>query len=159
MRRLVDTRLQRGVAAIELALIMLFFTGLLPVVLLCGRALFAYTALQKSAHDAARYMATMPLPQMLNTTNAAQGNAVVRQMVTDAMHDTWPQMDTLRISLECLYADDAYPCGSYASKPLQVRLKLTIDMQVRFLPTLLAKWLPQMTSIPLRANATLRYDN
>ncbi|KAB8040171.1 TadE/TadG family type IV pilus assembly protein [Janthinobacterium aquaticum] len=154
-----STRRQRGVAAIELALIMLFFTGLLPVVLLCGRALFAYTALQKSAHDAARYMATLPLPQMMNLASAAEGSVVVRQMVSDAMQDTWPEMETLRITVECVYADDAYQCGSYASRPLQVRLKLTIDMPVRFLPTLLAKWLPQMSKIALRANATLRYDN
>lgn len=154
-----STRSQRGVAAIELALIMLFFTGLLPVVLLCGRALFAYTALQKSAHDAARYMATLPLPQMMNLASAAEGSVVVRQMVSDAMQDTWPEMETLRITVECVYADDAYQCGSYASRPLQVRLKLTIDMPVRFLPTLLAKWLPQMGKIALRANATLRYDN
>lgn len=159
MRALSRQRRQRGVAAIELALIMLFFSGLLPVVLVCGRALFAYTALQKSAHDAARYMATLPLPQMMDIDAAAEGSAVVRHLVAEAMQDTWPEMQTLRISVECVYADDAYSCGSYASKPLQVRLKLTIDIQVRFLPGLMAKWLPQLTKIPLRANATLRYDH
>ena len=152
-------RRQEGVAAIELALIMLFFMGLLPFVLLFGRALLAYTALQKSAHDAARYLATMPLPQMANADAAEQGAVFARQMVRQAMLESWPGMSSSKVVVECVYADDAYQCGSYASRPLQVRLKLTIDMPVRFLPTLLSKWLPQMSKIPLRANATLRYDN
>ena len=59
-------RREKGVAAIELALIMTFFIGLLPFVLLFGRAFLVYTALQKSVHDAARYMATLPLAQMAN---------------------------------------------------------------------------------------------
>ena len=152
-------RRQDGVAAIELALILLFFMGLLPVVLLFGRALLAYTAMQKGAHDAARYMATLPLPQMSYIGTANQGVAFSRQMVLDAMVETWPQMETSRITVDCVYSDDSYACGSFASKPLQVRVKFATDMPIDFLPDLLSKWLPPMTSIPLRANATLRYGN
>src|SRR5450830_1075662 len=90
-------RREGGVAAIELALILLFFMGLLPVVLLFGRALLAYTAMQKSAHDAARYMATLPLPLMTNTASAAQGTVFARQMVLDAMAETWPDMDAAKV--------------------------------------------------------------
>jgi len=156
---IVRQRRQRGVAAIELALIMLFFTGLLPIVLLCGRALYAYTALQKSAHDAARYLATLPVAQMTHAASVTPAVAFARQMVVESMADTWPGLEAVKIGVECIYADDAYPCGSYASKPLQVRVKMTLDMPIRFLPALLDKWLPQLTSIALRANATLRYDN
>ena len=152
-------RRQDGVAAIELALILLFFMGLLPVVLLFGRALLAYTAMQKSAHDAARYMATLPLPQMTNTASAVRGTAFARQMVLDAMVETWPQLEPVQVTLECVYSDDAYSCGSFAHKPLQVRVKFAAYMPLGILPDLLSKWLPPMTSIPLRANATLRYEN
>jgi len=152
-------RRQDGVAAIELALILLFFMGLLPVVLLFGRALLAYTAMQKSAHDAARYMATLPLPQMTNTASAVQGTAFARQMVLDAMAETWPGLEPVQVNLECVYSDDAYSCGSFASKPLQVRVKFGAEMPIGILPDLILGWLPQMTSIPLRANATLRYEN
>ena len=89
-------RRQGGVAAIELALILLFFMGLLPFVLLFGRALLVYTALQKSVHDAARYMATMPLPQMGSIGTATQGVAFSRQMVVDAMAESWPHMEAAR---------------------------------------------------------------
>ena len=152
-------RRQGGVAAIELALILLFFMGLLPFVLLFGRALLVYTALQKSAHDAARYMATMPLPQMGKFDTASQGAELARQMVADAMVESWPNVNPAWVNVDCVYADDSYACGSFASKPLQVRVKFGADMPLGMLPGLTLGWLPQMTSIPLRANATLRYEN
>ena len=152
-------RRQGGVAAIELALILLFFMGLLPFVLLFGRALLVYTALQKSVHDAACYMATMPLPQMTRSDTANQGAVFARQMVVDAMAESWPAMQPYLISVECVYADDSYSCGTYAAAPLQVRIKLSVDMPVDILPELTRKWLPQLAPIPLRANATLRYVN
>ena len=152
-------RRQGGLAAIELALIMLFFMGLLPVVLLFGRAFLAYTALQKGVHDAARYMATLPLPQMANADTAAQHGAFARQMVVDAMADTAPQMKTVSVSLNCLYLDEDYNCGTFAQAPTQVRIKVAVDMRVSFLPDLVRAWMPELWSIPLRANATLRYEN
>lgn len=155
----LQRRRQGGVAAIELALIMLFFMGLLPVVLLFGRALLAYTVMQKSAHDAARYMATLPLPQIINVGAATQNTAFAKQMVAQALAETWPAADASRVVIECVYADDAYNCGAYATKPLQVRVKFTVDMPIDFLPALMGLWLPELSSIPLRANATLRYDN
>ena len=152
-------RRQGGVAAIELALIMLFFMGLLPFVLLFGRALLAYTALQKSAHDAARYLATMPLPQMANADAAEQGAVFARQMVRQAMLESWPSMSSGKVNVDCIYNDDFYSCGNYPTAPLQVRIKVSVDMPVDILPELTRKWLPQLAPIPLRANATLRYVN
>ncbi|MCC7598735.1 pilus assembly protein [Janthinobacterium sp. FW305-129] len=152
-------RRQGGVAAIELALILLFFMALLPFVLLFGRAFFAYTALQKGAHDAARYLATLPLSQMANGDAIVQHSDFARQLVLDAMVETAPHMKALSVSLDCIYADDFYNCGSYPKAPLQVRVKVTMEIPTGFLPDLTRAWLPQLASIPLRANATLRYVN
>ncbi|MGK5019792.1 TadE/TadG family type IV pilus assembly protein [Janthinobacterium lividum] len=152
-------RRQDGVAAIELALILLFFIGLLPFVLLFGRALLVYTALQKSTHDAARYLATMPLSQMGSIGTATQGVAFSRQMVVEAMAESWPHMETVRVIVDCVYADESYNCGNFPTAPLQVRIKVAVDMPVDFLPELTRKWLPQLAPIPLRANAILRYVN
>ncbi|APA70630.1 MULTISPECIES: TadE/TadG family type IV pilus assembly protein [unclassified Janthinobacterium] len=152
-------RRQRGVAAIELALILLFFMGLLPFMLLFGRALLTYTALQKSVHDAARYMATMPLPQMAKNGSAAQGAAFARQMVVEAMAESWPEMESTRVSVDCVYFEELSSCGNHATAPQQVRLNVTVDMPMVFLPELTRKWLPQLGPIPLRANVTMRYVN
>jgi Flp pilus assembly protein TadG len=153
------SRRQGGVAAIELALILLFFMGLLPFVLLFGRALLVYTALQKSTHDAARYLSTMPLPHMANADAANRGAVFSRQMVVEAMAESWPGMQSYRVSVDCVYADESYNCGTFSTAPLQVRIKVAVDMPVDFLPELTRKWLPQLAPIPLRANATLRYVN
>ena len=150
---------QHGVAAIELALIMLFFMGLLPVVLLFGRALLMYTAMQKSAHDAARYMATLPLQQMTNEASANQAAAFAAGMIRDALDQTGPVLSTNLIRVDCIYADGDYPCGTFVTKPLQVRVKFATDLTVTFLPGLTSKWLPELVSVPLRANANLRYAN
>lgn len=152
-------RRQDGVAAIELALILLFFMALLPFVLLFGRALLVYTALQKSTHDAARYLATMPLPQMANADAAEQGAAFARQMVLQAMLESWPGMSSGKVNVDCIYIDDFYSCGNYPTAPLQVRIKVSVDMPVDILPELTRAWVPQLAPIPLRAHATLRYVN
>ena len=152
-------RPQGGVAAIELALILLFFMALLPFVLLFGRALLVYTALQKSTHDAARYLATMPLSQMANADAAEQGAVFAREMVRQAMLESWPGMSSGKVNVDCIYNDDFYSCGNYPTAPLQVRIKVSVDMPVDILPELTRKWLPQLAPIPLRANATLRYVN
>lgn len=152
-------RRQRGVAAIELALILVFFMALLPFVLLFGRALLVYTALQKSTHDAARYLATMPLPQMANADAAEQGAVFARQMVRQAMLESWPGMSTGKVNVDCIYTDDFYSCGNYPTAPLQVRIKVSVDMPVDILPELTRAWVPQLAPIPLRAHATLRYVN
>jgi hypothetical protein len=150
---------QQGVATIELALILLFFMGLLPVVLLGGRAMLLYTAMQKGAHDAARYMATLPLQQMTNESSANDAALFAAQMVRDALEQTGPVLSRNLIRVDCIYTDGDYPCGTFASKPLQVRVKFATDLTVTFLPGLTSKWLPELVSVPLRANANLRYAN
>ena len=150
---------QQGVAAIELALIMLFFMGLLPVVLLCGRALFMYTVVQKSAQDAARYMATLPLQQMTNDDTANQAAAFATQLVKQALAETGPVLNANRIRVDCMYAGGDYPCGSYVTRPLQVRVKFVAELPIDFLPDLATRWLPQLAPISLNANAVLRYAN
>ena len=153
------TARQDGVAAIELALIMLFFMALLPVVLLFGRAMFLYTAVQKSAHGAARYMATLPLQQMTNYATAAQASAFAVQMVQDALAETGPVLPGILIRIECGYASGDFPCGSYATRPLQVRVRFVADLPIDFLPGLTMRWLPQLAPITLTANAVLSYAN
>ena len=150
---------QKGVAAIELALILLFFMGLLPIVLLFGRALFMYTVVQKSAQDAARYMATLPLQQMTNDVPATQAAAFATQLVQQALAETGPVLISNRIRVECVYASGDYPCGSYVTRPLQVRVKFVAELPIAFLPDLTLRWLPQMAPISLNANAVLRYAN
>ena len=153
------TARQDGVAAIELALILVFFMALLPVVLLFGRAMFLYTAVQKSAHGAARYMATLPLQQMTNYAAAAQASTFAVRMAQDTLAETGPVLPSNIIRVECLYTSGDFPCGSYATRPLQVRVRFVADLPIDFLPGLTMRWLPQLAPITLTANAVLSYAN
>lgn len=101
----------------------------------------------------------MPLPQMANADAAEQGAVFARQMVRQAMLESWPSMSSGKVNVDCIYNDDFYSCGNYPTAPLQVRIKVSVDMPVDILPELTRKWLPQLAPIPLRANATLRYVN
>jgi len=152
-------RRQEGVASIELALILLFFMGLLPVVLLFGRALFMYTAVQKSAQDAARYMATLPLQQMTSEDTANQAAVFVTQLVQQALAETGPVLKANLIRVECIYAEGDYPCGTFDTRPLQVRVKFAAKLPIDFLPGLTLRWLPRLKPITLQANTVQRYAN
>ena len=47
-----------------------------------GRALLAYTAMQKGAHDAARYIATLPLPARTLSNMPGSGSVAGRRMAS-----------------------------------------------------------------------------
>lgn len=57
-------RLQRGAAAVEFALLIPVFVFVLIFPVLLGRCMWHYTAAQKAAYDAARYMSTISAQEM-----------------------------------------------------------------------------------------------
>lgn len=77
-------RRQRGVAAVELALILSLLLLLLPFPLICGRAFWHYAVLQKAAHDAARFMSALPLRDIQDATRAASASAQAAAMIAAA---------------------------------------------------------------------------
>lgn len=77
-------RHQRGVAAVELALLLPMLLTLLAVMLLFVRAFLSYNIMQNAAHHAARYMASIPPADMGNFTRRTAAVAVARTLVQDA---------------------------------------------------------------------------
>lgn len=55
---------QRGVAAVEFAILLTLLTVLLAAPLFIGRVLWHYTVIEKAAHDAVRYLSTVPEAEM-----------------------------------------------------------------------------------------------
>lgn len=76
---------QRGVAAVELALIMLFTFFVLPVVFLFGRVFYHYNVLKQATEDAATYMASVPRLELRTSQGMANAKARAVQMVVDAV--------------------------------------------------------------------------
>ncbi|MBB3117005.1 TadE/TadG family type IV pilus assembly protein [Pseudoduganella violacea] len=118
-------RKQGGVVAIELAIVLdLAVLLLLAVLLMGGRMMWHYTVLQRAAFDAARYMATMPRPELGNPllapTLAARASQLVLDAVGEAALDTRPGAG--QISVRC----DDLPCGG----ALPQRIGVTVQIQL-----------------------------
>ncbi len=57
----MPARRQGGIAALELALLLPLFLFMMALPLFWGRVLWHYSAYQKATHDAARYLASVPV--------------------------------------------------------------------------------------------------
>jgi hypothetical protein len=68
---------QQGIAAVEMAVLLpLVLVVLLTVPLYFGRCFYHYTAMQKAAHDAARYLSTVSIADMRNPSRGDDAAAV-----------------------------------------------------------------------------------
>ena len=121
--RLSAGRLQRGVAAVELALILAFGLFLVPSVMVLGRIFWTYTALQKATHDAARYMASVSVIDITTGNNALAAADVARQMVVQAAAAAHisPALPAGLVSVSCDYT----ACGSSTNPPVLIRVQAT----------------------------------
>jgi Flp pilus assembly protein TadG len=74
---------QRGVAAVEFAILVPLLLILLTAPLYIGRVLWHYTVIHKAAHDAARYLSTVPIAEM-RSTSLAPGAAAFADSIIQA---------------------------------------------------------------------------
>jgi hypothetical protein len=98
-------RWQRGIAAVEAAVIISFvLLPLLAFSLLFGRYYWYYTAAQKAAHDAAIFMAVAPLDEVRGTGRPAV--ELANQIMIEEMSDI------------ATTADGSMQCGYGATNPV-----------------------------------------
>lgn len=117
-------RRQRGIAAVELALVMpvLFVLVMFPLYL--GRVYWHYTAIQYAAQDAARYLSKVPVsefqtPRVVAMTAAA--SAIAAQDLAELAPGYAPYM----IALEC----SGGPCTGGSTRPTSVNVKIRVVME------------------------------
>ena len=116
-------RSQRGVAAIELALILPVLLTLLAFPLLFGRIFWHYTVAQKAAHDAATYLSTVPLIEMKSTTRTAYAVAVTQDILNAELSGLNPGPNAPATTILC----GAVSCNGF-SVPTTVRVEVQISM-------------------------------
>ncbi len=75
---------QRGVAAIELAGIMIFCFLMLPAVLLFARVFLYYSVFKSATDSAASYMASLPRAAIKDSAERARHEAIARRIITEA---------------------------------------------------------------------------
>lgn len=91
---------QRGVAAVEFAILATLLIMLLGAPLYIGRVLWQYTAVQKAAHDAALYLSTIPDVELRTPSLApaatAVANAIVAAELSDVDYGEFPPAVTVQ---------------------------------------------------------------
>lgn len=92
---------QRGVAAIELAFIIPLLITMLAFPLFFGRVFWHYTVAEKAAHDAARYLATVPMVEMTTPLRAGYALEVANAIISAEVAELNPGPDGLSIDIRC----------------------------------------------------------
>lgn len=116
-------RRQRGIAAVELALIMPVILILLTVPLFFGRVFWHYTVAQKAAHDATRYLSGVALSQMTAPLQIGHEVAVAEAIAAEEMSDLKPGPYPPVVTILC----DGITCDGFTS-PSVIRVVVRIRM-------------------------------
>ena len=118
------TQLQRGVAAVELALILPFLLILISAPLFFGRVFWHYTVIQKAAHDSAMYLSRISAGEMRTPVHASAAAAVARDIALAEMADLNTGLYAPSITVLC----GTYICDGLAI-PKTVRVAIRAEIQ------------------------------
>lgn len=115
--------LQRGAAAVEFAIVLPAILSILAFSLFFGRVFWHYSAAVKAAHDAARYLSTVPLVEMKTLANATNVALVARSIAEKEIAELNPGGDPPVITILC----DTYTCdGLSAPTSINVTVRMGI---------------------------------
>ena len=143
---------QRGVAAVELAIILPILVALLAVPFFFGRVFWHYAVAEKAAHDAARYLSSVPVTEMKSQARIAAVVDVSRQIY---------DLETADLNPGIYPATPTFQCGGIACAGLLVpdTVRVTVQMRVfaDFLTSLTGDFTDEEGGIVLTADVTLPY--
>ena len=119
-------RAERGVAAIELAIILTQTFVLLPAIFLFCRVFYQYNVLKQATHDAAQYVAALPPGKIRNKTAAADASNTAKAMVVAAANaaNINPVPGLSEVAVLC---DAAANCSG-TTEPGTVRVSLQLTL-------------------------------
>jgi hypothetical protein len=148
-------RTQRGIAAVEMALVLPILVVLLSAPLFLGRIFWHYAAAQKAAHDAVRYLSAASRSEM-RTNQLVAGEppvvAVARYIVAQETAQLNPGPDQLSTLVEC----DDENCDGLAV-PAVVRVRVRMRMYDLIFGSFTARTLPGLDAAMLTADVRMRY--
>lgn len=121
---------QRGIAALELALILPLFLALLMFPLFWGRAFWHYSVIQRAAQDAALYLTRLPPVEMRNPARTPELAAVAKAIVDAEMAELAAGPESPLVTVGC----DALQCGGFAT-PAIVNVGVQLQMSDIFFST------------------------
>jgi len=98
---------QRGVAAIEFAIVMPLLILVLAPLILWSRYMWHYTVLQKATQDAARYMSTVSVAEMASPTRSGYAHDIAVEIARREVAELAPGSVIKNASVNC----DGNDCG------------------------------------------------
>ena len=115
---------QRGVAAVEFALVIVFLLLLTAGIVEFGRAFWYYDALTKATRDGARMLSVADKATFSTGTFIGEAKALVTEAANAA--NLKPPLGTGHVAVTCLDANfNAIGCGSGTDAPKNVRVAIT----------------------------------
>jgi len=147
-------RTQQGSVAVEMAIILPVFLVLLAAPLFLAIVFWCYSAGQKAAHDAARYLSTATQAEMRTYGggfNEATVAATARWIAQQELEGILPFTDGIPIDIEC----NGSLCGAPAI-PATVHVKVRIGLHDTLFDSITRESIGE-TGMELVSDVTLRY--
>lgn len=117
---------QRGAAAVELAIMLPILLAMLTIPLFVSVYLWHYTAAQKAAHHAARYMSTISIQEMRSPTLANAANAIASQIATREVAELNLAAAQPLVEVYC----DRVRCSGVGNRPLPLTVFVSVRMDM-----------------------------
>ena len=116
-------RRERGIAAVEFAVILPVLVAVIAGLLLFGRFCWHYTVAQKAAHDAALYLSSVPLIDMKSRARAEAVMDVARAIALAETAELNPGPNGTTITVTC----DSWPCdGAVVPTTIRVGIRMRL---------------------------------
>lgn len=145
---------ERGVALVEMAIILTSTILLIPVVFLFGRLLYQYSVLKQATNDAAAYVATVPALELQDPAAAAVVLTRAETMLREAVSAAGIRPDaSLAVLIDC----DDNPCG--VGTPGTVRVRAVYQLDVSLFETFYTDWVGYPAVWNVAARSTYPYTN
>jgi Flp pilus assembly protein TadG len=149
MNPLISRRFQRGAAAVEFAILATVMLTLLTVPLFFARCFWHYTAIQKAAHDATWYLATIPKNDMKNIAKAVDAAKVASYIASAEVADLSPGGYYVPV-----VTVDCRPGGCGTGTPTSVYVRVTVNM---FDPIFHVSYVGSEEGLRLTAESEMNY--
>jgi hypothetical protein len=145
-----STKYQAGVAAIECALLLPILIAFLMMGFFIASIFWHYTMAQKAAQDAARYLSTVSVSEMMTPASALAAGNLAKEIIRREIAEVSPSSEIGILETFC----DTSTCGGKlpGTVPTTVRVNFSISMFDPF-GVIDTGWY----GLPISANYTMRY--
>lgn len=146
---------QRGVAAVELAVILSATIVLMPAVVLFAKVFYQYSVMKEATRDAAAYMASLPRASVKDNAERARAMTVARQMVFEAAANS--SMLGSNVVQEAVVECDDHTCAGLVPDNFDVKVTFTLNADV--FTSLIGEWIDHEERLwEITARSTIPYS-